>query len=107
MTPEKWREIIDTVNNKFPDATRSTEELDGVSGGSKEVIEFSGPIGNIRLEFVSKPRFLGEDAVYSNRIGSDVKIVAKYDENDLVHYMKAYKESDDGSWEEINADSFV
>ncbi len=106
MTLSKWQDILDKIQQKFPDATYSTDEIDDDSGGKREIVEFSGPIGNVRLEFVTKPKFLGEDTIYSNRIGSDVTVTKRYDENETVSYMKAYVEKD-GEWEEVSAEAFV
>lgn len=102
MTPERWDTLVENVLEKFPDTERFKEDVHGESGGSMEVLEFESPIGDVRLEFISKPRFLGETTQYSNRIGGDIKVDKQYDHEDLVHFMQAYKKGNNGDWEVID-----
>lgn len=102
MTAERWDTVVENILETFSDVKRYTEDVGGESGGTMDVVEFESPIGDVRLEFVSKPRFLGETTQYSNRIGGDIKVDKQYDYDDLVHYMQAYKKGNNGDWEVID-----
>lgn len=102
MTPERWDTVVESILDTFDEVERFTEDVSGDSGGTMDVVEFESPIGEVRLEFVSKPRFLGETTQYSNRVGGDIKVDKQYDAEDVVHYMQAYKRGNNGDWEVID-----
>jgi hypothetical protein len=106
MTKDKWEEIVDKLAGKFSDFEKYTKNLDDDSGGSKEVVEFTGPLGKMKLEFTTKPRLLGEKTSYSKRIGANVQVEKQYDPDNEVSFMKAYKQDLAGVWEEMNAAAF-
>jgi len=95
MTRDKWLNLLDTVEAKFGIDRNYKEDLGKDIPGEKQVVEFIGPIGKIKLEWVEKARLVDEKTTYSNRIGSQVKINKIYSEDEKVNYINAYK------WDEI------
>lgn len=106
MNQDGWEKIVDKIDQQFGIDQKYTADLEGEAGGSKEVVEFSGPQGDMKLEFATKPRFLGETTLYSNRIGGDVTVEKQYDDNDMVNYFSVFKKTPGGDWEEISANMF-
>ena len=107
MTRDKWLNIVDMVEAKFGIHKDYKEPLDDDVPGEKHVIEFNGPMGKIKLEWVEKARLKDTKTLYSDRIGSGVKINKVYDEEERVNYMNAYKWDEiKEEWERIEAGMF-
>jgi len=105
MIPEKWHEIKDQINENFEVLNSGEESIENIPNSKLEFIEFNGPLGQMRLEFITKPRVLDKKTIYSNRIGSSVKEEYIYSEDEVVHQFKALKwneMSDD--WREVEFD---
>ena len=109
MTKEKWLDLIDKIEAGFGIQEKYKEELGKDVPGEREIIIFNSPVlGKVKLEWIEKPRVVNEKTIYSNRIGSDVKVEKVYDENETVNYMNAYKWNKAGEeWEKISADSLT
>ena len=108
MTPEKWQTIVGNIKDKFSVEDNGNVHLDDEGGVDIEFIEFHGPLGRMRLEYVSKPVILDKKTTYSRRIGSETKVDYIYSEEDKSHQMMAYKWSDEkDDWEEIDAKAFA
>jgi len=105
MTYEKWLDLKDKIQDKFGVDEYTKGTLEDVPDSTTETLIFNSPLGKIKLEWVSKPRTLGEKTVYSNRIGSNVKVDKIYSEDENVEYIKAYKKNGE-DWEEISSNSF-
>ena len=105
MTKDKWLDLKDRIEDKFGVREYKKDILEDVPDSVVEILIFDSPLGKIKLEWVSKPKTLGEKTVYSNRIGSNVKVDKIYSEDERAEYLKAYKDLD-GEWEEINSNSF-
>ena len=105
MTHDKWLDLIDKIDDKFGISEEHRSRLEDVPESTVETLIFGSPLGKIKLEWISKPRTLGEKTTYSRRIGSDVKVDKVYSQDEQVEYLKAYKEID-GEWSEINPNSF-
>lgn len=111
MNDERWNNIISMVQEKFSPADLSGKEIEigedkhsNPIMGRVEQIEFSGPLGQMKLERVTKPKVLDKKTLYSNRGGSDVRVDYVYSENEVVQTMKAYRwDEDDNMWVEIEA----
>ena len=107
MNPERWEQIKMMVKEKF-EILNQTEEECAIGVGTVQIIEFEGPIGRMKLEFISKPRILDKKTTYSNRIGSDVKVDYVYSENEETHHLKAYKWDEAAErWSDIDAAAFA
>lgn len=107
MIKEKWLDLKSDIKDKF----KIEEEFSGPPGedipGVKETIIFTSPLGKIKLEWVEKPRTIGEKTTFSQRVGSHVRVEKKYDTTDLVSYMNAFKfDTISGDWLEIKTEIF-
>jgi hypothetical protein len=72
-----------------------------------EFMEFSGPLGRMRLEFVEKPVILDKKTTYSKRIGSETKVDYIYSDTEKSQSMNVYKWSDEqDDWIEMDASNF-
>ena len=107
MTPEKWTNTVNTIKDKFPVTDTGDTSIEEEGGIEIEYIEFEGPMGKMRLEFISKPVVLDRKTNYSKRIGSETQIDYIYSDSEKSHKMVAYKWSDyEDDWEEIESDMF-
>jgi len=103
MTPEKWQETKTQILNAFKGAEASREDLAEPDRGSVEILEFSGPLGLMRLEFTSKPLVIGKQVAGSRRIGSHHEVKYVFSETEMSHILNAFK-WDEGAddWVEID-----
>ncbi len=98
MNPEHWEDIIGKIKDKFNDAVHVKEDFvieENNMGekimGEMERIEFTSPVGKIRLEKIKKPAILGKRLLYSNRIGSETKVDRVYSNEDMVEHINIYR----------------
>ena len=107
MRPEKWENLIGDIKDKFEVEEHDKEHLDEQGGTDIEYIIFKGPLGRMKLEFITKPVILDKKTSYSRRIGSQVDIEYIYSEDEKTHRLTAYKwDTAQNEWIEIIADSF-
>jgi len=115
MHLDKWQNIKALVETKFGFDRYDKETFEigendkgQVVEGQREIIEFAGPMGKIRLEFDIKPVVLDKKVFNSARIGSDSKVAYIYSEDEKTYKMRVYKlEDETDDWAEINADNFL
>lgn len=103
MIPEKWISVVGNIKDNFKvkDEGKFYSEEEG--GTDIEFIEFDGPLGLMRLEFVSRPVILDKKTIYSNRIGSETKIDYVYSEDEKSHILIVYKWDDtQNDWLEMD-----
>ena len=79
--------------------------LEDVPDSICETLIFNGPNGRIKLQWISKPKTLGEKTLYSGRVGSHVKVDKIYSADEKAEFLKAFQEKN-GLWEEINIQNF-
>jgi hypothetical protein len=91
MNPEKWTEIKGQIKDDFGVLEEKKEALDNDQPGEKEVILFNGPLGRMKLEFITRPVILDKRALASKRIGSERKVQYIYSDSEFSHVLKAYK----------------
>jgi hypothetical protein len=92
MTQEKWEEIKEMAKKNFEVLEDNIIELaDEKGGGRKEELIFNGPLGKMKLEFVSKPLVLSKKTHYSKRMGDSAKVDYVTSETEKVHTLFAYK----------------
>ena len=91
MNYDKWMTIVDLVDKNFGLLKKETQELDGQVPGRREIIEFQGPQGKIKLVWTEKARLEELKTSYSRRIGAQVKVEAKYSQEEKVNFMEAYQ----------------
>ncbi|MFA6304951.1 MAG: hypothetical protein WCV73_00485 [Patescibacteria group bacterium] len=73
-----------------------------------EVLEFNGPAGKMRLEWITRPKVLSKKTNYSNRIGGEINVDYVYSEDEQTHTLKVYNwnEARD-DWQEIDSANFT
>ncbi len=105
MTKNKWLDLVDMIKEKFEIIAEDKESLGENTPGEKHLLEFEGPLGKIRLEFVEKPKLLEVKTLYSARAGSNIKVNKIYDDKEKVSYLNAYKWNEiKQNWENFNFD---
>lgn len=103
MQPEKWSSLVGNIKDKFPVKDSGGLHLEEEGGIDIEFIEFEGPIGLMRLEFISKPVVLDKKTVYSKRIGSETKVDYVYSNDEKSHKLAVYKWEDSrDDWIEVD-----
>ncbi|HTW96705.1 MAG TPA: hypothetical protein VMD74_03575 [Candidatus Methylomirabilis sp.] len=107
MTREKWDILKSNILDTFPVNDQGREHFEEEGGVDLDFIEFNGPLGKTRLEFIEKPVVLGKKTIYSHRGGSDTGVEYQYSPTEKSSRMIAYqwnKEAND--WTEISAEKF-
>jgi hypothetical protein len=64
MTKEKWEEIKGNIKDRFQIEDEGGEFLDDEGGVEIEYVVFRGPLGKMRLEFISKPAILDKHQLF-------------------------------------------
>jgi len=109
MNPKKWEEIIYLIEEKFGLAKHQTENFlvdethDGQQiMGQKEIIEFRGPMGQIRVEKISQPKLIDKKVLASRRIGGKSVVDYVYSPEEKSEYIKFYRlDPTTQQWNEI------
>ena len=101
MKNEKWDALCERLESQYPELNRYREKLEGEHAGSQEVLEFLGPVGQMRVVRVSKPMVESVDHHYSHRQGDTAKDKYNFSDTELTHKVHVYKEVD-GEWEEMS-----
>jgi hypothetical protein len=101
MNEAKWEEIKNLAKKKF-----KVLNEEKVKEGEKEIdrIEFEGPLGRMKLEWVTKPKVLGVKTSHAaKRAGATAqKVEQVLSETEKVNYLKAYVLKDE-NWVEMEA----
>ncbi|MFH0840961.1 MAG: hypothetical protein V1865_03225 [bacterium] len=107
MHLDKWKETLDLIKEKFEVEDEGVLESDEHGGTTIEYIIFTGPIGKMKMEFISKPKVLEKNTTYSNRIGSDVTIDYVYSETEKSTQLliSRWSEADD-DWLPVDSSNF-
>ena len=107
MTGERWENIKGQIKDSFEVEDEGRQHQDEYGGVDIEFIIFTGPLGRMKLEFITKPVVLDKKTTYSRRIGSETKVDYVYSEDEKTSRLVAYK-WDDGQeeWVEIEAGMF-
>jgi len=107
MLPGKWQEIVGNIKDNFEVFESGSEHFEDQGGADVEYIVFNGPLGRMRLEFVSKPVILDKKTKYSRRIGSETVVDYIYSPDEKSHRLKAYKWDEAlNDWLEMEAKKF-
>lgn len=108
MTPERWQDVSGNVKDNFEVIDLGSEHIAEEGGVDIEYIVFEGPLGKMRLEYVTKPMILDKKTNYSNRIGSETQIIYDYSETEKTHKLNVYKWDEViNDWVEIEAKGFL
>ena len=104
MQEDKWKSTVGRIKDAFEVLNEGSEHIDDEGGVDIEYIEFIGPMGKMRLEFITKPVILDKKTSYSRRIGSDTNVEYVYSETEKSSKLDVYKlDEDSGEWEEMEA----
>jgi hypothetical protein len=107
MTIEKWENIKGHIKDNFEVEGEGREHIEEGGGINVEYIEFHGPLGRMRIEFIDKPVILDKKTTYSKRIGSETGIEYVYSQTERTYHMNAYKWSEEtDDWIEMEAKNF-
>ncbi len=107
MTPEKWEQTVGQIKDNLEVTKHTKEHMEEEGGINIEIIEFKGPLGDMKLEFIVKPKVIDKKTNYSQRIGSETNVKYIYSETEKSYQLLAYKwNEDDQDWLEIDASSF-
>lgn len=107
MTLEKWEEIKQKILSSFEIFNQETlaneERREDI-----ETIEFMGPAGKMKVEWITRPKVLDKKTQYSNRIGSSVSVDYVYSQDEVTHTFKVYNWQESlEDWQEIKAGAFI
>jgi hypothetical protein len=98
MSPEKWQSIKQQVQSAFSDCKSEKITLEEPEVGEIESLEFTGPLGLMRVEYLVKPLVLGKNVSGSRRIGSHHEVDYIYSKDEFTHTLRAYR------WDEVQDD---
>lgn len=104
MDNERWWELKDRMNEKFKDVKEAhEEEVSEDDVGHKivskiETLEFTSPLGKIKIVRTTRPKIIDKKAHYHKGSGgAKVEYVLSTDE--MTHKMDIYKKDDvTGEW---------
>ncbi|MFH0950990.1 MAG: hypothetical protein V1765_00765 [bacterium] len=107
MQPDRWHDLLDQVREKFKVEDEGKEHSEEYGGSQLEFVIFDGPLGRVKLEFITKPKVVDKKLTYSNRIGSDVEIDYIYSQTEKVHQFLLYRwdEAAEG-WQPLDQSQF-
>ncbi|MEK7072171.1 MAG: hypothetical protein AAB969_01220 [Patescibacteria group bacterium] len=102
MLPEKWEQTKGHILDSFSDVEISQRELQDPEVGKKEIVIFSGPLGQMKLEYYTRPVVLNRRTHGSRRIGSHTEVEYIYSTSEFSHQLKVYKlDPDTEEWQEM------
>lgn len=108
MQPEKWQEIVGKIKDNFAVEDTGREQQPDQGGTDIEYIVFNGPLGRLKLKFISRPVILDKKTKYSKRIGATTVIDYIYSPDEKSHKLKVYKWDEAlDDWQEIEAKNFI
>lgn len=107
MLPGKWQEIVGKIKDNFKVEESGREHLEDDGGAEIEYLVFNGPLGRLKLEFISRPVILDKKTKYSKRIGATTVIDYIYSPDEKSHKLKVYKWDEAlNDWLEIDVKKF-
>jgi|SRR3989339_2240419 len=108
MMPEKWETTKNNIKDNFDVLDEGSSHMDEEGGIDIEYIVFDGPLGRMRLEFISKPVIMDKKTTYSKRIGSETAVEYVYSADEKSYKLIVYKWNDSqGEWTEVPAGAFA
>ena len=103
MDQEKWGEILDRVKAQFTVLEHAKapgkDEI-----GEVETLIFEGPLGKIKLLWITRPVVLDKKIVGAHRRGtSSAQYEYIYSDTEKSHKLEAFREVD-GEWQTLDPD---
>ena len=106
MTPERWQNLKGELKDKFTILAEGTEELED-RPGSFEFLELEGPMGKVRLEYLTQPVVLDKKTTTSKRIVASVAVDYVYSEDEVTNKLQVFQWNEaNGEWEEVKKSMF-
>ena len=107
MTIQKWQEVVGNIKDNFKVEESEKEHYEEEGGVDVEYIIFNGPLGKMKLEFITRPVVLDRKTKYSNRVGAETVVEYVYSPDEKSHKLIVYK-WDEGAndWLEMEAKKF-
>jgi len=106
MNKDRWLDVRENIKKQFEVEYQGEEELVG-EPGSMEVMEFDGPMGFMRVEYVTRPKTVGRKVGGARRGGAQSKENMVYSLDEQVSRLHIYKwNEEESSWEEIKEELF-
>lgn len=113
MQPDRWEDTKEELKRKFnlisEDVEKNPIEDDfGVKGEeTKEVLEFNGPMGKIKIEYVTRPVILDKKMTYAKTKGTGALTEFVLSDSEFSHKIRAYKWDEyNDQWEEMDGVQF-
>ena len=102
MQPDKWEQTKFQLKENFPSLEFIKTSLPEPQVGEVESAIFTGPMGKMKLNYITRPVILDKKMHGSRRIGSRAEVEYIYSDSEFSHQFKAYKWDDNLSdWQEI------
>ncbi len=103
MTQEKWNELKVKIRTTFKEVQIFNDKLEEPEVGERETVLFAGPLGELKLEYLTRPVVIDKRTHGSRRIGSVPEVEYIYSPDEFSRTLKAYKWDDSqDDWLEIN-----
>ena len=107
MLPEKWQQIVGNIKDNFEVIECDRQRFEEQGGIDVESIIFNGPLGKMKLEFITKPAVLDRKTKFSNRLGAETVVEYVYSQEEKNHKLIAYKWDEAlNNWLEMDAKKF-
>lgn len=91
MTIDRWRDILEQIKTNFEVEDSGSYEDEDLGGTTTEFIEFSGPLGLMRLEFATHPLIIDTKTHYHKRIGSETTVNHIFSPTEKTHTLSIFK----------------
>ena len=102
MNIDKWNQLKGQLQDAFKDVEIKVEPPEDGSG-EKEIVLFTGSLGKMKLEYITRPVVVDKVTHGSRRIGSQTAVEYIYSDSEFFHQLKAYKWDDTvDEWVEID-----
>ncbi|MCK4968390.1 MAG: hypothetical protein KAS12_05010 [Candidatus Aenigmarchaeota archaeon] len=109
MNEDQWENLVFRINKRFGIEQQQTEEfiIDELPNGKnvvgqRQIVEFSGLNGAMRLIRETRPKVLEKKAFYSRRMGATAVEKYVYSEDETVSAIKAEQKDTQGNWQRIS-----
>lgn len=103
MIRDRWDEVKAMIAKKFPIEYQGIEDNDDMVG-TMEVIECEGPVGTLRLEYITRPR--ETESKTSGAYGKEERdFEDEGPRSTTVSFLRIYKwNENEDDWDEINSE---
>ncbi len=92
------------IKDQFEVEDEGKSELEDAPNSTLEFIIFQGPLGRMKLEYITKPVVIDKKTIGSRRIGSDTAVEYVYSDTEVSRTFKAYKREND-EWVELEPEA--